>query len=89
MKFYKKDHTVIMLNDDEAKPSGFTSITESEYNRVSDILSQLAELKFEIKKTDFKCLKYAEGWYTEEEYAPIKEAREQLRIQIRALQEEL
>ena len=36
-----------------------------------------------LAQTDFKVLKYVEGWYTEEEYEPIKQEREYFREEIR------
>ena len=89
MKYYRKNNDVIVLPEEEAKPKGYHEITEEEYNHVLSILSQLAELKFELKKTDYKAIKHSEGLISEEDYAPIKEAREQLRVQIRGLEAEL
>ena len=43
-------------------------------------------LKQELASTDYKALKYAEGWFTEEEYAKIKAMREELREKIRLLE---
>ena len=45
----------------------------------------LALLMNELASTDYEALKYAEGWFTDEEYAPIKKHREELREQIRAI----
>lgn len=89
MKYYRKDNTVIALNDEETKPSGYKTITEAEYNRISNILSQLAELRFELKKTDYQAIKHSEGWISEEDYAPIKAARQSLRDQINELEASL
>lgn len=47
---------------------------------------QIAELKKQLSATDYEAIKYSEGWFTEEEYAPIKAMREELREQIRALE---
>lgn len=47
---------------------------------------QIAELKKQLVDTDYEAIKYSEGWFTEEEYAPIKAKREALREQIRKLQ---
>lgn len=47
---------------------------------------QIAELKRQLSDTDYEAIKYSEGWFTEEEYAPIKTMRESLREQIRALE---
>ena len=46
---------------------------------------QIAELKAELSATDYEAIKYSEGWFTEEEYAPIKAMREELREKIRHL----
>ena len=40
------------------------------------------DLKKLLKKTDYKAIKYSEGYYTEEEYAPIKAERERARERI-------
>lgn len=50
---------------------------------------KLNNLKYELSETDYKLLKFMEGWYTEEEYKPIKEYRESLREKIRELEKEL
>lgn len=47
---------------------------------------KINDLKKELASTDYKALKYAEGWFTEEEYAPIKAMREELREKIRILE---
>lgn len=49
---------------------------------------RLTELKNELASTDYEALKYAEGWYTDEEYADMKAHREFLREQIRAIIDE-
>lgn len=46
---------------------------------------ELDILKSTLASTDYEALKYAEGWYTDEEYADIKAYRESLRKQIRAI----
>lgn len=43
-------------------------------------------LKDELASTDYKAIKYAEGWLTEEEYAPIKAARQAIRDEINMLE---
>lgn len=63
-------------------------MTEEEdqyYTIVEDKGLQIDELKNQLAKTDYKAIKYAEGWYTDEEYAPIKAERETLRERIREL----
>ena len=51
-----------------------------------DTETKIATRKQALADTDYKAIKYAEGWYTEEEYAPIKAERETIREEIRALE---
>lgn len=46
-------------------------------------------LKHELSKSDYEAIKYAEGWFTDEGYAPIKAERESLREKIRTLESQL
>lgn len=46
-------------------------------------------IKTELNNNDFQAIKYFEGWYSEEEYEPIKEYREKCREKIRELEKEL
>ena len=46
-------------------------------------------LKLHLQETDYKAIKYAEGLLTEEEYAPIKAERQQMRDEINRLEAEL
>ena len=50
---------------------------------------QITELKKRLAESDYKAIKYAEGWYTEEEYAPIRAERGALRERIRELEAEI
>lgn len=62
---------------------------EEKYNALVDTKAkaeQIAELKKQLANTDYEAIKYSEGWFTDEEYAPIKAKREELREQIRALE---
>lgn len=60
---------------------------EAERRRKSEeIIKEVQRLKTELASTDYQAIKYAEGWYTEEEYASIRANRESLREQIRALE---
>lgn len=47
---------------------------------------QVSELKAQLAATDYKAIKYAEGWITEEEYAPIRAERQAIRDQINSLE---
>lgn len=62
--------------------------TEEEIKK-QKLQKEMANLKQELAKTDYQAIKYAEGWYTDEEYAPIKAERETLRVKIRELEKQL
>lgn len=47
---------------------------------------KIAQLKQKLESTDYQAIKYAEGWMTEEEYAPIKDQRQAWRNEINALE---
>ena len=47
---------------------------------------QIAPLKAQLTATDYKAMKFAEGWLTAEEYAPIKAERQVLRDEINRLE---
>ena len=51
--------------------------------------NERTRLKAELANTDYQAIKYAEGWITDEEYAPIKAERESLREKIRDLESQL
>lgn len=46
-------------------------------------------LKDELASTDYKAIKYAEGWLTDEEYAPIKAERQAIRDEINILESQM
>ncbi len=56
---------------------------------IEEKFKEMDILKSVLSKTDYKALKFLEGWYTEEEYEPIKNEREQIRRQIRKIEQEL
>lgn len=60
-----------------------------EYLILQEKENELLKIKDELSATDYKTLKYVEGYYTDEEYAEIKEYREELRAKIRKLTEEI
>ena len=53
------------------------------------IIAQINELKEKLADTDYKAIKYAEGWYSDEEYAEIKSQRESWRDKIRELEAQI
>ena len=44
------------------------------------------ELKAKLEASDYKAIKFAEGWLSETEYAPIKAERQALRDKINTLE---
>lgn len=50
---------------------------------------QIMLLKNRLQETDYKALKYSEGWLTDEEYAETKAERQRIRDEINRLEEEL
>jgi hypothetical protein len=50
---------------------------------------KILALKDELQKTDYKAIKYSEGWLTEEEYAETKAKRQRIREEINRLEQEL
>jgi hypothetical protein len=52
----------------------------------NNAIKEIAELKQKLKDTDYQAIKYAEGWITEEDYAPIKAERQEWRNEINRLQ---
>ena len=49
---------------------------------------QIYALKAQLQESDYKAIKFAEGWISEDDYAPIKAERQALRDQINALENE-
>ena len=49
-------------------------------------LAEIDGLKALLMESDYKALKFAEGWLTEEEYAPIKAERQRWRERINELE---
>lgn len=97
--YYKNITTGGLLNlKTPTTQEGYIQITEEEYNQLNpkiegEIDPKLMEkqllidhFKVELAKTDYQAIKYAEGWLSEEEYAPIKAHRQSLRDQINSLQ---
>lgn len=50
--------------------------------------AQIKQLKKNLEATDYKALKYADGVYTEEQYAPIKAQRAEWRRQINEIEKD-
>ena len=50
---------------------------------------QIDILRHRLSETDYKAIKFFEGWLTEAEYAPVRAERQTLREQINALESQL
>ena len=50
---------------------------------------QIDILRHRLSETDYKAIKFFEGWLTEAEYAPVRAERQTLREQINALEGQL
>ena len=59
------------------------------YNSTEYKAQQIEELKAQLSATDYKAIKYAEGWLSEEDFAPIKAERQAIRERINALESEI
>lgn len=63
-------------------------MTEEEIEKLLPVAEdQIESLKQQLADSDYKALKYAEGWINEEEYAPIKAERQRIRDEINRLQQ--
>lgn len=60
--------------EEEPKPYEPTELEKAQ--------EEVWKLESELQSTDYKAIKYAEGYYTEAEYAPIKLSRQYLRNKI-------
>ena len=62
---------------------------EAKTDEIVSINKQIQELKQNLSDTDYKAIKYSEGWITEKDYAEVKQQRENWRSTINKLEEEL
>ena len=94
------DETAIEVSLEDLEQIGITKCFDVENNcvidydntkdvRIREINERIAELKQLLAQTDYRAIKYAEGMYTEEEYAPYKAQRSAYREEINQLEEEL
>ena len=60
------------------------------YERSTELTveEKIADLKQKLADTDYKAIKYAEGFISEEEYEPIKLERQEWREEINRLESE-
>ena len=65
------------------------TVEEVKADEATEINRQIRELKQKLSDTDYKAIKYSEGWLTDEEYAEVKAQREEWRSAINKLEERL
>ena len=65
------------------------TVEEIKVDEATEINRQIGELKQKLSDTDYKAIKYSEGWLTDEEYAEVKTQREEWRSAINQLEERL
>ena len=65
------------------------TIEELHNDDIQDINREINELKKKLFDTDYKAIKYSEGWLTDEEYAEAKAQREEWRKRINELEASL
>ena len=85
----------VILNPtkEQLQEAGYTLVvpeqpSENELARQM-IQSQIEQLKYELQESDYKAIKYAEGWITAEDYAQTKAERQAKRESINALEARL
>lgn len=77
-----------VIKDVDGVPTAVDLYTESEL-AIAANKKRITELKSLLKATDYQAIKYAEGFISETDYAPIKAQRQAWRDEINALEAEL
>ena len=80
MRFAKPLDKELILNI-----AGNFKPTEAEVAEMERV-AEIERLKEQLAATDYKAIKHAEGWLTDEEYAPTKAQRQQWRERINELE---
>lgn len=81
--------------DEEEKIQVYIPYTKKELDdiekkyKIEGLTDTMNIYKQELSNSDYEAIKYAEGWFTEEEYEPIRTNREQIRVKIRELEDEI
>ena len=65
------------------------TVEELHNDDIQDINREINVLKKRLFDTDYKAIKYSEGWLTDEEYAEVKAQREEWRKRINELEASL
>jgi hypothetical protein len=77
-----REATPTEIAEMEAAQAAYLASPEYKLQRIDELKAQLAD-------SDYKAIKFAEGWIPEEEYAPIREERQKIRGEINRLESEL
>ena len=76
--YYFKDNKLIY--DDKARENA---------EKKETLMEQISELKTKLIQSDYKALKFAEGWITTEQYTDVLNQRQAWRDEINSLTERL
>ena len=82
----------LMWKDGELinNPNYNTFVQERQLNRAKkEKRKRIEELKQLLSESDYRAIKYFEGYYTDDEYAPYKAQRQAYREEINQLESEL
>ena len=77
-----------VLKDVNGVPTYVKLYTDAELT-VQANKKRIAELKALLQATDYQAIKYAEGFISEADYLPIKQARQEYRNQINELETQI
>lgn len=80
----KEDGTYTIQDNIEAREIAEKAKKAREEQKA--LLNEINNLKEQLSSTDYKAIKYAEGWLSAEEYALVKEERQTLREKINELE---
>ena len=94
------DDTAIDITYEQLEQIGKTKCFDVENNRIIDydgtedlakqkVMDRIAELKQLLADSDYRAIKFAEGEYTEEQYAPYRALRQSYRKEINELEKSL
>lgn len=97
--YYKhKENRGFLNTKSPLHDENYIEITEEEFKELTYVephvidktkaakRNEINKLKAQLQATDYQAIKYAEGWLTEEEYAPIKAERQSMRDRINELE---
>lgn len=73
--------------DEEITEEIFVPYTEEELTQIQN-QNRIAELKLLLAESDYKTIKYFEGYLTDEEYEPTRQLRQSYREEINQLEGE-